>query len=206
MNKYQHLIGTKHGRLTILSIYKEKRLRLHSICDCGNKKDFDIGNLPRTHSCGCFRIEMTKIAKTTHGKRRSREYKTWSDMKNRCNNKNDGHYKYYGGRGIKYFEEWEHFENFYRDMGNRPPDKTLDRIDVNGNYCKDNCRWATQMEQMANTTRNKYVIFNGEKLHYSEMSRRLGLKEATFWARIDQGWTEEEAMTIPRYGRRSLKP
>ena len=73
-----------------------------------------------------------------------REYKSWNNMKNRCNNPKLAEYKNYGGRGITYDKDWERFENFYRDMGERPEGTTLDRIDVDKDYSKENCRWATK--------------------------------------------------------------
>lgn len=84
-----------------------------------------------------------------------REYHSWNSMKNRCNNKNLKEYKNYGGRGIKYDSSWELFENFYKDMGERPKGTTLDRIDVDKDYCKENCRWATKEEQQRNQRTHK---------------------------------------------------
>ena len=80
----------------------------------------------------------------------SREYHSWNSMKNRCNNSNLKEYKNYGGRGITYDARWEDFREFYKDMGERPQGTTLDRIDVDKNYCKENCRWATKEEQQRN--------------------------------------------------------
>ena len=79
-----------------------------------------------------------------------REYSTWYWMKQRCNNSNHPNYEYYGGRGITVCKEWKIFKNFYLDMGRKPQGLTLDRIDNDGNYCKTNCKWATEEEQKAN--------------------------------------------------------
>ena len=84
-----------------------------------------------------------------------REYHSWNGMKNRCNNPNLKEYKNYGGRGIGYSDEWEYFENFYRDMGKRPEGTTLDRIDVDKDYSKENCRWATREQQQRNQRTHK---------------------------------------------------
>ena len=81
---------------------------------------------------------------------KGKEYNSWNSMKNRCNNPNTPEYKNYGGRGITYDVRWEDFNEFYKDMGERPENTTLDRIDVDKNYCKENCRWATKEEQQRN--------------------------------------------------------
>lgn len=85
-------------------------------------------------------------------------YTSWYAMKRRCHGQNIKQFKDYGGRGIKVSKEWMKFENFYKDMGDRPEGKSLDRIDVNGNYEKSNCRWATRKEQANNKRRNKCLI------------------------------------------------
>lgn len=105
-------------------------------------------------SCGCFNRERSREQLTTHGKSKTKTYKTWDCMKQRCYNPNDNNYPNYGGRGIRICDRWlESFTNFYDDMGDRPKHKTIDRIDVDGNYEPGNCKWATPKEQ-CNNTRN----------------------------------------------------
>ena len=105
-------------------------------------------------------------------------------MKERCFDKKNNAYHYYGGRGITVCEKWLEFEAFYKDMGDRPNNKTLDRIDNDGNYCPENCRWATPFEQGSNKRDNVFLEYKGEKLIISEWSRRTGIKHQTLGKRI----------------------
>lgn len=148
------MIGNRYGKLVVLEeVEKLKgKRRFLCECDCGGTKVAVKGSLTNglTTSCGCYHKERASEGKTTHGWSGTTTYSTWKSMKKRCNNENDSVYSFYGGRGIGYQESWEDFENFLADMGERPEGMTLDRIDVNGNYTKDNCRWATNEEQGLN--------------------------------------------------------
>lgn len=126
-------------------------------CDCGNTKVCKAENLIRgkSKSCGCDFHENRVKQVTKHGHTRmdgyaSRTYRTWHSMKQRCQNSNTAQFYDYGGRGIKVCEEWNDFRNFLADMGEKPKDKSLDRIDVDGDYEPGNCRWATASEQALN--------------------------------------------------------
>ena len=140
--------------------------------------------------------------KKTHGqsgnaKKRTKAYKAWANMKDRCVNTKAFKYKYYGGKGVKVSDEWQSFENFYRDMGDVPDKMSLDRIDTNGNYEKSNCRWATVMEQAANKTNNMFLDIGIEKIHLMEASRRYPIKMKTIWARVKKyGWTDRQAVGL----------
>jgi hypothetical protein len=202
--KYLDYVGKKHGRLTILSITQSKGEKpiYHSICDCGNKKDFVVYNVPRTHSCGCYARDSARERSKTHGQsgkssKRTKAYSIWTNMKSRCSNDKLPIYKYYGGRGITYCKSWEKFEIFLQDMGEPMPNMTLERIDVNGNYEPSNCKWASMMDQAKNKSNNMFLDLGHEKIHLMEASRRYPVKMQTIWSRIKiSGWTDRQAVGL----------
>jgi hypothetical protein len=155
--------GDVFGRWTVLryhhAVVSCGRVRhyLWCRCECGTKRAVLERSLYSCHSfsCGCYHKDKAKEANTTHGDRdRGRlvpEYVAWNNMINRCSNPKNSGYPNYGGRGITVDPDWYDYQNFIRDMGRRPsPQHSLDRIDNNGNYTKDNCRWTTQDVQRAN--------------------------------------------------------
>jgi len=176
------LTGAVFGRLTIDSYFglsKDKRTLWNCSCSCGNKKVASRHELRSgdTKSCGCLRIEMTRARSSTHGKRGCNEYKIWLSMKDRCLNKNANNYNNYGGRGISVCDEWgKSFSAFYADMGRRPSlSHSIDRIDNNGNYTKNNCKWATRREQNNNRRETIFVEYGGARLCLSSMCEKTGI-------------------------------
>jgi len=159
MRKPIDIAGLKFGKLLAISPIESKNGRYvwKFICDCGNEyKNYAsaVKHNPDKRSCGCLQKETwanrCKTLNYRHGMTDTRVWKSWISMLDRCRNPNAPKFEHYGGRGIEVCSEWKVFENFYRDMGDRPDGMTLDRIDVNLGYNPQNCRWATHKEQRHN--------------------------------------------------------
>lgn len=202
-----NLTGKIYGRWKVLKIYKSgKHARWLCKCKCGKIKDVDGGSLSNgtSISCGCFRKEFLSKNHRTHGLSKTKFFWTWSHILYRCNNPKDKRYSQYGGRGIKCL--WKSFEEFRDDMYESylkhlkkfggGQQTTIDRINVNGNYCKGNCRWATNKEQCRNTRTNHLIIYNGQTKCLSEWAEIFGLKRQTLHRRIKySNWPIEKALT-----------
>lgn len=182
------LIGERFGKLIVIS---EARTRARWTryflckCDCGKEKEICMSSLRRglTTSCGCRASKLFGLRNTKHGMSETPEYNSWRAMKERCNNPKNSHYHLYGGRGISYTPEWENFENFFADMGYRPEGKTLDRIDVNANYSKENCKWSDISEQNTNTRvrkDNKIGVKGVKKVRKKFVATFRGLEVGRF--------------------------
>lgn len=206
-------INKRFGRLIVIDVNfdkikeeKEKsgktRIYYNCKCDCGKLTVAEKHALKneQTTSCGCYKIENTSRIMTTHGATINRNteklYSTLCKMKNRCNNINSKDYKYYGERGIKVCSEWEEsYESFKNWALNNGYENGLeiDRIDVNGGYNPNNCRWATRKEQMNNTRSNHYLTYNGETKTMMEWSDHLGISYCVIKEAINErGQTLEE--------------
>lgn len=157
--------GDKVGRLTILSRTHEDGKKISGywdcVCECGVEKKVRQDHLrtKKTRSCGCLAREEASKKFKTHGMSKTKTYKCWVGLKYRCDSPNATGYEKYGGRGIGYCDRWKDFENFYEDMGPRPSDKhSIDRIDNDGDYCPENCKWATLNQQSINKRSTKKHI------------------------------------------------
>jgi len=145
------------------------------------------GAAKRCRSCA------SKHSNRTHGRSNDKEYKSWSGMFERCFNSNNQDYERYGRRGITICERWEYFENFIADLGDCPEGLTLERTDNNGNYCPENCRWATQSDQARNTSDNIYLTDNtGETKLLIEWAKIKGIAYSVMYDRYYNGWSEHE--------------
>jgi hypothetical protein len=152
-------IGKRYGRLTVIhdGMTGGVNRKLIARCDCGNevKTKLSYARSGHTNSCGCYKMDTLIERSTKHSMCNTPEYATWANMIQRCTNPKGSNYSYYGGRGIKVCDEWFEFENFIRDMGRKPAEGySIDRINNDGNYCKENCRWADRFTQMNNTRKN----------------------------------------------------
>jgi hypothetical protein len=198
--------GHKYGRLTVLGPVgfgnptgkgKKRRIKWLCECSCGMQKDFFLYNLRNGHtkSCGC----LTDESRTKHGMCGTPEYRTWSDMIQRCTNPNDGEYHNYGARGIKICDRWLTAKNFLKDMGEKPEGMQIERIDNDGNYEPGNCCWATPKEQARNRRGVKLIItYRGKTQCLTDWAEELGVHRATLWSRLYRAkWQTEKAFTAP---------
>lgn len=186
MTKRLELSGLTFGRLTVIKSvpnnYKVQKSTWECICVCGTITIVVGSNLINgtTKSCGCYQRSQTSISKLKHGHSNSTtEWHSWVNMKTRCYNIKSADYKYYGGRGIIVCERWKfNFDNFLLDMGLKPsPTHSLDRINTNGNYEPNNCRWGTQEQQARNKRTNKWFEYNGVKMILADWAKYFGVDQ-----------------------------
>lgn len=172
-----------------------KKPRITVTCgSCGKEFETTETHLNRGRGKHCSRSCGNRATGTKHGHTtksgQSRTYNSWTTMIQRCTNPKATKYDLYGGAGVSVSDEWRSFDRFLADMGERPEGKTLDRIDGSKGYCKENCRWATPLEQQANLRSNVNVRYRGETLNMKALSRRLGVDVSTLKYRIRKGWPE----------------
>jgi len=200
--------GRRYGKLTVTGRAGStltKRATWFCRCDCGNEIVADGGNLNSGHirSCGCLQAET----QTTHGesgggtkrRKKSVEYRAWSAIIRRCHNPADTSFPNYGERGIVVCDRWRNsFEAFLTDMGRRPKGKTsIDRIDNDGPYSPDNCRWATSKQQTRNYRQNVFLTVNGETRCVMEWAERTSIHPQTLYKRLARGWDHERTVLTP---------
>lgn len=189
-----NLVGRKFGRLRIIAFdHMDKNSNSYWLCECecGNTSIVRRGHLLSggTVSCGCKVIDFNKKNHTTHGMTNESIYKSWYSMKHRCNNPNAANYAGYGGRGITVCDEWDDFDNFYEwSMSHGyAPGLSIDRINNNGNYSPENCRWTTSSEQANNKRDTIFVTYNGQTHSIAEWARLFNVVYSTLSRRINRG-------------------
>lgn len=205
-------VNYKFGRLTILDFSKKigTAIYVECKCDCGNIKVINLGSIRRklSTSCGCYHKESIS-GKNNHsyktGVSHTRFGSIYSTMRDRCSNKNSPSYRYYGNRGIKCL--WSNLGDFKEDMYQSylssvkkygEKNTTIDRVDNNGNYCKENCRWLSVFEQSRNRSSNRVVTYNNKTMILKDWAVELDMNYKTLFSRINQyGWSVEDAFKKP---------
>lgn len=194
-------IGDVFGRLTVKSEAprgKDWKRFWNCTCQCGKEKSVYQHHLNSgaVVSCGCYKDENTVKRSTTHGKAPRKnttpEYKSWAAMWRRCTNPANKDFHHYGGRGISVSEDWKSFPKFLEDMGHRPSKlHSLDRINNDMGYSKDNCRWASKCEQSNNRRDTRMIEYQGERLSLTEWAKKTGIRRTTLSSRYAAGWSPE---------------
>lgn len=194
--------GEVFGKLHVLEQIKIRGVgvRYRCQCECGNEILAIASNLKKgnTTTCGCWR--------KTHGLTKSKIYGVWKSMLRRCEKPNETGFKNYGGRGIKVCERWHIFENFFADMGHAPEEGyTLDRINNDGNYCKENCKWSDWTEQHGNKRNSRYLTAFGKSQSLHAWAREYGCNARTLHNRVYRGRVPLEiALAAPVHKGRKL--
>lgn len=205
--QFVNMSGQRFGRWLVIRFYGKRiyesgnEVSLYLCqCDCGNERLVLASNMRSgiSESCGCLKEELTSKRATTHGMSKTPIWFVWMNMHERCRNPNNTEWENYGGRGIRVCEEWKSFEGFFEDMKMPPtPKHTIERVDVNGNYEKSNCVWATHIEQGRNRRNNRVVTYDGQTRCLTEWAELLGINDGVISRRLNRGWSVERALTEP---------
>ena len=197
MGKANDLTGERFGKLTVVGFAGRDahgNALWHCECECGNLATVRADRIKsgKTKSCGCIKRESRK----KHGKSSARIYRIWTNMKTRCGNANVGSFRLYGAEGKTVCEEWQQFAPFYEwSMANGYADNlTIERKDNGKGYSPENCVWATMKDQQNNRRNNHLVTHNGETKTISQWAEITGMRQATIWARLKNGWDVEKAL------------
>ena len=199
-----NLMGQKFGRLIATQRVEKDQWGNYKwlcVCTCGKTTIVPGSDLRKnkTKSCGCLHDEgnNTNHGHTKNG-RWSQAYRSWAAMMHRCTNPRDEGYHNYGGRGIRVCNMWLKFDNFLKDMCDPPTQHhSIDRIDNNGDYCKENCRWATPQQQARNKRNNHLETYDGKTQCLAAWAEETGISPQILWKRFNRGWSPEKALTTP---------
>ncbi len=209
---YNAFVGRKFDRLTVLQFTGikqfssgQKHRYYECSCDCGllaivNQRALISGT---TKSCGCLQKEETRKRCVTHGhslgKSRSSTYRAWQNMWSRCTLPSSRSFPIYGGRGVSVCDRWKDFSKFLEDIGVKPSGQhSLDRFDVNGNYCPENCHWATATEQARNKRTTVFHEFRGKRITLPEICEIVGKTVSLVDSRLRRGWSLEDAVILSK--------
>lgn len=199
--------GDRYGRLLVTARAPKGShagAAWHVVCDCGRERVVSATHLASGHtiSCGCFHKEQTSKAKKKHGLRRSRAYRTWANMLDRCRRSNSKGWKSYGGRGVTVCPRWTgDFGAFWSDIGHLlddDPAMTIERIDNDGNYCPENCRVATRAEQARNKRKKVFIDTPHGKMRVLDAASAFGIEVKVIRIRMSRGWPTERLLERPR--------
>lgn len=212
MAQFLDLTGQRFGRLTVQELVQRDSAANGYVtkwkcrCDCGGTTITRTACLRNgtTRSCGCLRSELSAARKRVHNGKGTRLYAIWKGICSRCHNTHRSCYDRYGGRGISMCDEWRDFATFREwAHANGYNDKlSIDRIDNNGGYTPENCRWVDDYAQAHNKRNNRIIEFQNEKLCLAEWGRRLGCNGQVISDRLKRGWSVQQALTTPVGGHR----
>ena len=201
----ENLTGIRFGRYVVIGNPNKIKNQYYweCICDCGTIKNVRGGHLKsgKIVSCGCHKNEGVGNRSRTHGLSKTRIYRIYKHMLDRCYSSTCQDFSEYGGRGIKICDKWlKSFVNFYEwsILHGYSPILSIDRIDVNGNYSPENCRWATNIQQANNKRNNHYIEFDGKTMTISQWSKATGISQDAIERRINKyHWNFSDALTRP---------
>ncbi|MCK5616828.1 hypothetical protein KAR91_83980 [Candidatus Pacearchaeota archaeon] len=196
MGQARDLTGEKFGRLIVIGLNRVNKYHQRfweCRCNCGTTKIINGSRLKKgeTKSCGCLHRDIV----TTHGMEKTATYRIWRNMLYRCRTATSKDYKNYGGRGIAVCERWFTFENFLKDMGERPENMSIERLENNKDYSPENCKWATTKEQNRNHRGNRKITYKGETKILIEWAEHLGIKYGTLQCRLHRGWSIDKTLS-----------
>ena len=198
--KLNDLTGKRYGKLVVLRRFGEdrnKKVLWECACDCGvskNQRGNDLESL-KVSSCGCEQYGVGERANAyKHGMSQSKIRWVWSAMKDRCTNPSNASYSRYGGRGIQVDKAWHKFEDFLEDMGEPERGMSINRVNNDGNYCKENCVWSSMLEQCENRRNTRFLTINSETKPLLAWSTQSGIPYRTILARLKRGWDAGDAV------------
>jgi hypothetical protein len=194
--KYIFPAGMRFGSLQVI----EDRLNgvALCLCNCGTVREISKAFLKRGQFKSCGQCQR---GHPKHGMHKTPTYNVWAGMLSRCRNPKHKWFDRYGGRGISVCEHWADFQNFFADMGKKPPGFSIDRIDNDGNYSFENCRWATAREQIRNRSNTRMIEYEGNVISIAELAGQRGISNKKVFDRLERGYSIEQAIANVRYNR-----